>query len=104
MPFYIYILSNEKAKPLYVGVTNNLERRIYEHKNLNNSDSYTAKYRLKKLLYWEETQYSTVAITREKTLKHWKYEWKIDLIKTINPKLKDLSLLRGFLDPPSSEG
>ena len=104
MHFYIYILSNEKSKPLYIGVTNNLERRVYEHKHSINIDSYTAKYKLHKLLYWEETQDSIAAISREKLLKHWKYQWKVDLIKSSNPRLKDLSLHPGFLDPPSSEG
>ena len=102
-------MTNNSHKPLYVGMTNDLERRVFEHKNKINPDSYAAKYNLKKLIYWEQSQNIESVIIREKQIKHWKYDWKIDLVKTMNPLLLDLSLLPGYtcnsdiLDAPSSE-
>ena len=86
---YVYILSNFNRTTFYIGVTNNLESRITEHRN-GTASQFTAKYKLYYLLYFEEFQSIQLAIAREKQLKRWHREWKINLIKTINPELKDL--------------
>ena len=76
---------------MYVGVTNNLERRIYEHKN-KLVKGFTKKYNVNKLVYFEETQDVTAAIEREKEIKKWRREKKNQLVNRINPTWKDLSL------------
>jgi len=75
---------------LYIGVTNNLERRVYEHKN-NLIPGFTSKYSCHKLIYFENYSYIDSAIVREKQLKKWRREKKEFLIRTINPSWKDLS-------------
>lgn len=109
MPSYVYIMSNSRLTTLYIGVTNNLERRVLEHKIGIGSD-FTTKYKLSRLVYFEEGELIGEAIAREKQLKRWHSEWKWNLIKTINPDLEDLSeswydeeLLNG-LDPETSSG
>jgi putative endonuclease len=99
---YVYILSNHARSVLYVGVTNNLERRIFEHRN-NQGCSFTKKYRCMSLLYYEIFEKITDAILREKQLKNWHREWKLNLIRSFNPNLKDLSL-EWMLDPETSSG
>lgn len=89
--YYVYILSNE-SRTLYIGVTNNLERRLYEHKN-KLTDSFTKKYNLTKLVYYETTDDINDAIHREKQLKGWLRIKKIMLIEEDNPGWDDLSLL-----------
>lgn len=86
--YYVYILGNDRPT-LYIGVTNNLTRRIYEHKE-GLDDGFTKKYKLKKLLYFEIFNNIDLAIQREKQLKHWNRDWKLELIKKSNPTLKDL--------------
>lgn len=76
---------------MYVGVTNNLEFRIYEHKN-KLIKGFTKKYNVNKLVYFEETQDVTAAINREKEIKKWRREKKNQLVNMINPTWKDLSL------------
>jgi len=76
---------------MYVGVTNNLERRIYEHKN-KLAKGFTKKYNVNKLVYFEETQDVIAAIEREKEIKKWRREKKNQLVNRINPTWKDLSL------------
>ena len=88
--FYVYILSNKKNGTLYIGVTNNLERRIFEHKR-KIVPGFTSKYGLDKLIYFEHFQYVNDAIKREKQLKNWKRQWKIDLIENENKDWNDLS-------------
>ena len=89
--YYVYILTNKTNKVLYIGVTNNLERRIYEHKN-KLIKGFSQKYNLTKLIYYEMTENIISAIKREKQLKNWHREWKINLIKQLNPEWKDLGL------------
>jgi len=88
--FYVYILANKKYGVLYIGVTNNLERRFYEHKNKVN-DSFSKQYNANKLVYFEATESIITAIQREKRLKKWRREWKVDLINQDNPEWNDLS-------------
>lgn len=88
--YYVYIISNELVTTLYTGVTNNLERRIYEHKSGLN-EGFCKKYHLTILLYFEETDDVIVAIAREKKLKKWRRKWKLDLIKSENTDMKDLA-------------
>jgi putative endonuclease len=87
--YFVYIITNNK-KTLYIGVTNNLERRIYEHKN-KLIDGFSKRYNLNKLVYFEECGNIESAIRREKQLKNWHREWKINLIESINPNWEDYS-------------
>ncbi len=86
---YIYILTTKHNKMLYIGVTNNLVRRVYEHKE-GLVEGFTKRFHIKKLVYYE--QYSSIlyAIKREKVLKEWKRAWKDHLITSFNPEWKDL--------------
>ena len=97
--YYVYILSN-MSKTLYIGVTNNLERRLYEHKN-KLIDGFTKKYNLTKLVYFEDTTDITEAIYREKQLKGLLRSKKIKLIEENNPEWDDLSASWNLLEDPS---
>ena len=88
--FYVYILTNYRKTVLYIGITDNLIRRIIEHK-FGFGSSFTHRYNLKYLIYFEEYRYVKTAIAREKELKGWIRQRKIDLIKKDNPLLLDLS-------------
>ncbi len=92
--YYVYILSNN-SKNLYVGMTNNLTRRIYEHKK-ELIEGFTKKYKLKKLVYFEITNDVNSAIKREKQIKNWRRQWKINLIESKNPNWEDLSANLGI--------
>lgn len=83
-------MSNKNRTTLYIGVTNNIERRVLEHK-ASAGGKFTSKYNLFDLLYWERINGMQVAINREKQLKNWYSEWKWNLIKEENPELKDLA-------------
>jgi putative endonuclease len=87
---YVYLVSNPARTTFYVGVTDNLVRRIQEHREGSGS-AFTKKYRLHDLLYYEEHPTVRGAIQREKLLKNWHRKWKVDLIKTVNPKMRDLT-------------
>ena len=87
--YYVYIMTN-RSKTLYTGVTNDLTRRVYEHKN-KMIDGFTKKYNITKLVYFEETNDILSAITREKQIKGWLRSKKIALIESVNPKWEDLS-------------
>jgi len=89
--YYVYLLSSKKNGTLYIGVTNDLERRMFEHKNKLVS-GFTAKYNVNKLMYFEDFQYVNDALKREKQLKNWNRQWKIDLIEKENKEWKDLSV------------
>jgi putative endonuclease len=88
--YYVYILTNWSNKVLYTGVTNNLERRIYEHKNKLVS-GFTEKYNVTKLVYFDSSSDVKAAIAREKQIKGWTRQKKIDLIESMNPEWKDRS-------------
>ena len=88
--YYVYILTN-KSKTLYIGVTNNLDRRIYEHKN-KLIDGFTKKYNLDRLVYFEVFNNIEDALRREKQLKNWHRQWKMNLVESVNQEWKDLSL------------
>ena len=87
--YYVYILSNKNYGTLYIGVTNDLVRRIHEHKN-KLFKGFTSKYNISNLVYYEETEDIYSALSREKQLKNWKRQWKIQLIEQFNPTWKDL--------------
>ena len=87
--FYVYIVTNN-SRTLYIGVTNNLSRRIYEHKS-KLIEGFTKKYNIHKLVYFEVFNNPDEAIRREKQLKGWWRKKKIALIKSTNPEWKDLS-------------
>jgi len=87
--YYVYILASETGT-LYIGVTNDLQRRIYEHK-CGLIEGFTKKYSVTRLVCYEETTDINDAINREKQIKTWRRSRKIDLIKLMNPEWKDLS-------------
>jgi putative endonuclease len=87
--YYVYILASKKNGTLYIGVTNNLIRRVYEHRN-GLIEGFTKKYGVNKLVYYEQTEDIKSAIERGKRLKKWKRQWKIELIEKMNPMWKDL--------------
>lgn len=91
--YYVYLLTNWNNKVLYVGVTNNLARRVFEHKS-KVTKGFTQKYNLHKLVYFEETTDVAAAITREKEIKKWRREKKNNLVSSINPEWRDLSEVR----------
>ena len=88
--YYVYLLSNWNNKVLYIGVTNNLERRIIEHRQ-KLVPGFTEKYNVNKLVYFEQTNDVISAISREKQLKKWRREKKNALVNSVNPGWKDLS-------------
>ncbi|MEK7264448.1 MAG: GIY-YIG nuclease family protein [Bacteroidota bacterium] len=87
--FFVYILASKKNGTLYTGVTNHLVRRVYEHKN-NVVKGFTQKYSVHNLVYFEEFPDIRYAIEREKRIKKWRRQWKIELIEKLNPEWKDL--------------
>ena len=89
MQYYIYILASKKNGTLYIGVTSDLTRRIYEHKN-DFAEGFTKKHSIHDLVYFEVTESIEDAIQREKRLKKWNRAWKIDLIEKSNPDWNDL--------------
>ena len=87
--YFVYIMTNRRLGTLYIGVTNNLVRRVWEHR-CGLIDGFTRKYRLKRLVHFESCGEILVAIEREKRLKRWRREWKIELIERDNPEWADL--------------
>ena len=88
--YYVYILTNKNHTVLYIGVTNDLIRRVYEHKNHLDKESFTAKYKMTKLVYFEEITDVRAAIEWEKQMKSWPRHRKIGLIFQKNPTWSDL--------------
>jgi len=94
--FYVYILASKRNGTIYIGVTNSLERRLYEHKN-GLIDGFTKRYQVNTLVYFEQTESIESAIMREKQLKGWTRDKKLNLIERFNPEWLDL-------DPSTSSG
>ena len=90
MNYYVYILTNKNHNVLYTGVTRDLIRRVYEHKNHLDKNSFTSKYNVTKLVYFEEISDVNAAIEREKQIKSWSRNRKTDLIFDFNPHWFDL--------------
>ena len=88
--YYIYILTNQTGSVLYTGVTNDLVRRVYEHKNHLDPQGFTSKYNVAKLVYFEKTSDVESAIAREKQIKSWNRGRKIALVMESNPRMIDL--------------
>jgi putative endonuclease len=86
---YVYIMSNQYRTTFYIGVTSHLEGRVWQHLNKEGSE-FVKKYKLFNLVYYEYFERITDAIAREKQLKNWNQDWKINLIKSENPEMKDL--------------
>jgi putative endonuclease len=88
--YYVYILASKRNGTLYIGLTNELERRVIEHKN-KQVRGFTAKYSVNRLVYFEEFENHNEAFIRERRLKKWKRAWKIKLIEGENPDWRDLA-------------
>jgi putative endonuclease len=88
--YYVYILASQRNGTLYIGVTNNLARRHYEHES-KAVEGFTSKYSVHRLVYYMQTEDVESAIRHEKQLKRWNRKWKLDLIEKLNPEWKDLS-------------
>lgn len=114
--YHVYILASKKNGTIYIGVTNNLLRRVTEHKEcemttvschpefISESIRFTEKYNIKTLVYYEQTENVESAIRREKQLKNWHRQWKINLIEESNPDWKDLYFDLIGMDPETSSG
>ncbi len=89
--YYVYVLTNDNNNVMYIGITNDLKRRVYEHKS-NIIEGFTKKYHVHKLVYYEITTDVNSAIAREKQLKKWKRAKKNALVETLNPKWKELTI------------
>jgi len=87
--YFVYIMASGENGTLYVGVTNDLARRVHEHKD-KVMDGFTSKYGVNKLVYYEQTESIEAAIQREKQLKYWKRYWKLELVNNTNPEWNDL--------------
>ena len=90
MSYFVYIMSNKSRSTVYIGVTNDLERRVNEHRS-HELKGFTDRYNLTSLVYFEEFQQVTDAISREKQLKGWRRARKNDLIESLNPNWRDLA-------------
>jgi putative endonuclease len=95
MPYYVYILASQKNGTLYIGVTNDVIRRVHEHRE-GLTEGFTKRHSVKRLVYVEAHDRAEQAIQREKNLKHWVRAWKVALIERDNPDWNDLygTLLR----------
>ncbi len=88
--YFVYVLASARNGTLYIGVTNNLERRMYEHSH-HLQPGFTDTYNVTRLVYFEETSSVEAAIAREKQLKNWRRAWKLELIEKENPEWRDLA-------------
>ncbi len=89
--YAVYIMTNYSQTSFYIGVTGNLQKRVWEHKN-KFVEGFTKRYNIDRLVYYELTDSVEAALNREKQLKRWHRDWKINLIKEMNPQFKDLSM------------
>lgn len=101
MPFYVYLLSSRRHGTLYLGATNDLARRVYQHKE-RSIPGFTARYGVDRLVWFEVHDGPTQAITREKALKKWRRDRKIRLIEEMNPEWRDLSPMLIDIPRPGS--
>ena len=90
--WYVYVMANKPNGVIYIGVTDDIEERIKEHKNKIYPKSFTARYNCDKLVYFEEFENGEEAAVREKQFKKWKRNWKVKLIEEMNPSWSDLSM------------
>ncbi len=100
--YWVYLVTNKGRTTVYIGMTNNLQRRIFEHRTGKDPDSFAWRYQCWTLVHFEAFKYVDQAIAREKQLKNWKREWKDRLIEQENPAWSDLSIgwdYRGWFDP-----
>ena len=88
-PYFVYILASKRNGTLYIGITSNLKKRVYEHKN-GIIEGFTTKYNVQKLVYYEVFYDVGKAIQKEKQIKKWKRQWKLELIESKNRMWKDL--------------
>jgi len=91
MAYFVYIMASQRHGTLYVGVTNNLIRRVYEHRE-KITPGFTSKYNVNRLVWFDQTDSIEAAIQHEKRLKHWQRAWKIEMIEKANPQWEDLYL------------
>lgn len=90
--YYIYIIANKRNGTIYVGSTSDLEGRMWDHKNKTIPGSFSSRYCLNKLIYYEEQPDAKTMVSRERTIKHWPRKYKLSLIGENNPEWNDLSL------------
>lgn len=100
--YYVYILASKARGTLYIGISNSLERRTFEHATSPNTASFTQKYSVKRLVYYEQCNDAELAIAREKQLKNWHRQWKINLVEADNPNWDDLAVRHGIDTETSS--
>ena len=91
MAYFVYIMASQRHGTLYIGVTNNLIRRVYEHRE-KITPGFTSKYNVNRLVWFDQTDSIEAAIQHEKRLKHWQRAWKIEMIEKANPQWEDLYL------------
>ena len=91
MAYFVYIMASQRHGTLYVGVTNNLIRRVHEHRE-KITPGFTSKYNVNRLVWFDQTDSIEAAIQHEKRLKHWQRAWKIEMIEKSNPNWEDLYL------------
>lgn len=96
MKWCVYIMTNKSNKVLYIGLTDNIDERVKEHKLKVYPKSFTARFNCDKLVYFEEIEEGLKATKRDKQMKKWKRQWKINLIEELNPSWSDLSLNWNF--------
>ena len=89
MAYFVYIIASQRHGTLYIGVTNNLIRRVYEHRE-KITPGFTSKYNVNRLVWFDQTDSIEAAIQHEKRLKHWQRAWKIEMIEKANPQWEDL--------------
>ncbi|MEZ4781814.1 MAG: GIY-YIG nuclease family protein [Flavobacteriaceae bacterium] len=94
--WYVYIMGNKPNGVIYIGITDNIQERVKEHKLRNHPKSFTARYNCDKLVYLEEYTDGSKAIVRERRMKKWKRDWKIRLIEEQNPSWMDISMNWNF--------
>ena len=100
--YFAYIMAS-RSRVIYIGVTGDLERRVWQHKNAR-SPGFASRYGCTKLVWFDETFGVHEAIREEKRLKQWRRQWKVDLIERSNPRWRDLASEWGLTDPESSSG